>query len=76
MQLHSDKLSRFRANQSSLLFIDAVCLTEKHQTPVLKSDLTRQQLEPIIGMKFDTNKAIFVKPLLLICAIFFGYLIA
>jgi hypothetical protein len=35
MSLHSDTLSRFRANQSLLFLLNAVCLAEKQQIPIL-----------------------------------------
>jgi hypothetical protein len=35
MLLHSDTLSWFRANQSLLLLLNAACLAEKQQIPIL-----------------------------------------
>jgi hypothetical protein len=35
MSLHSDTLSRFRVNQSLLLFLNAACLSEKQQILIL-----------------------------------------
>ena len=35
MSLHSDTLFWFRANQSLLFLLNAVCLAEKHQIPIL-----------------------------------------
>ena len=37
MSLHSDTLFWFRANQSLLFLLNAVCLVEKQQIPILKS---------------------------------------
>jgi hypothetical protein len=37
MLLHSDTLFWFRANQSLLLLLNAACLAEKQQIPILKS---------------------------------------
>jgi hypothetical protein len=37
MSAHSDTLSWFRANQSLLFLLDAVCLAEKQQIPILLS---------------------------------------
>jgi hypothetical protein len=46
MSLHLDTLSWFRANQSLLFLLNAVCLAEKQQIPIF--DLTRSRLEPAI----------------------------
>ena len=35
MSLYSDTLSWFRANQSLLLLLNAACLAEKQQIPIL-----------------------------------------
>ena len=35
ISLHSDTLSWFRANQSLLFLLNAVCLVEKQQIPIL-----------------------------------------
>jgi hypothetical protein len=35
MSLHSDRLSRFRANQSLLFLLNAAFLEEKQQIPIL-----------------------------------------
>jgi hypothetical protein len=45
MLLHADKLFRFWTNQSDL---NAACLAEKQQIPILWSGLTRPGLEPTI----------------------------
>jgi hypothetical protein len=37
MSLHSDTLFWFRANQSLLFLLNAACLAEKQQIPILKS---------------------------------------
>ena len=36
MSLHSDALSRFRANQSLLFLLNAACLAEKQQIPIFQ----------------------------------------
>ena len=41
-------LSRFRANKSLLSLLNAVCLAEKQQIPILVFGLTRSGLEPTI----------------------------
>ena len=41
-------LSRFRANQSLLFLLNAACITEKQQIPILVFDVTRSGLEPTI----------------------------
>jgi hypothetical protein len=43
-----DKLSRFRANPSLFLLLNAVCLVEKQQIPILVFGLTLSGLEPTI----------------------------
>ena len=37
MSLHLDTLFRFRTNQSLLLLLNAACLAEKQQIPILSS---------------------------------------
>jgi hypothetical protein len=46
MSSHSD--TWFRANQSLLFLLNAVCLAEKQQIPILVFGLTRTGLEPMI----------------------------
>ena len=50
MSLYSDTLFWFRANQSLLFLflLNAACLAEKQQIPILVFVLTRPGLEPII----------------------------
>ena len=49
MSLHSDTLSRFRANQSLLFLLNDVCLAEKQHVPiVIIFGMTRLGLEPTI----------------------------
>ena len=45
---HSDMLSWFRANQSLLFLLNAACLVEKQQIPILVFGLTRSGLKPTI----------------------------
>ena len=46
MSLHSDTLFWFRANQSLVFLLNAACLAEKQQIPILVFGLTRPGLEP------------------------------
>jgi hypothetical protein len=48
MSLLSETLFWFRANPSLLLFLNAVCLAEKQQIPILVFGLIRPGLEPTI----------------------------
>jgi hypothetical protein len=48
MSLHSDTLFWFRANQPLLFLLNAACLAEKQQIPILVFGLTRPGLEPTI----------------------------
>jgi hypothetical protein len=48
MSLHSDTLYWFRANQSLLFLLHAVCLAEKQQIQISVFGLTRPELEPTI----------------------------
>jgi hypothetical protein len=45
---HSDTLSWFQANQSLLFLLNAACLVEKQQIPILVFGLTRSGLKPTI----------------------------
>ena len=48
MSLHSDTLFWFRTNQSLLFLLNAACLAEKQQIPILVFGLTWLGLEPTI----------------------------
>ena len=48
MSPYLDKLSWFRSNQSLLFLLNAACLAEKQQTPILVFGLIRSGLEPAI----------------------------
>jgi len=48
MSFHSHTFSLFRANQFVLLPLNAVCLAEKQQIPILVFGLTGSGLEPTI----------------------------
>jgi hypothetical protein len=45
MSLHSDTLSRFWNNQSLIFLLNAACIADKHQIPILVFDLTRPWFE-------------------------------
>jgi hypothetical protein len=67
MSLHSDTLPWFRANQYLLFLLNAVCLAEKQQIPILKSGLTWPGLESMIyhtrgehANHYATNAGTFV----------------
>jgi hypothetical protein len=47
MSLHSDTLFWFRGNQSLLFLLNAACLAEKQQIPIVFG-LTREKLLPMI----------------------------
>jgi hypothetical protein len=46
MSLHSDTLFRFRANQSLLFLLNAACLAEKQQIPILSQFVGLEQSGP------------------------------
>jgi hypothetical protein len=55
MSLHSDTLFWFRANQSLFFLLNAACLAEKQQIPILVFGLTRPGLEPTIYRTRDKH---------------------
>ena len=55
MSFHSDTLFWFRANQSLLFLLNAACLAEKQQIPILIFDLTWQGLETMIYCTRDEH---------------------
>jgi len=48
MSLHMDTLSWFQANQSLFVLLNAACLAQKQQIPILVIGFTCQGLEPTI----------------------------
>ena len=48
MSLGLDTLSRFQSSQSLLFLLNAVCLDEKQQLPILVFGFTWRGLEPMI----------------------------